>query len=650
MPILEISKNAPVHEYGILCRRVFPHAELPTPFGATQCVVPPFARTDPHRHEEGETFFLADGAGRMAIDGAWRAVTAGDVVYIPAGAEHVLENAGATPLSFLSVWWQPEPKPRARDTLVTAAPPTPNGDLHLGHLSGPYVAADAHARFLRMTGGEVRFLTGSDDNQSYVDVKGMREGRPARAVAAYYADAVERTLARAGCAVDVFVRPGATPGYVPAVQEFLAKLVTSGNVEVRDGLSLFCDTCDRYLYEAHVGGGCPTCGARTNGQGCEPCGRYNDAVDLVDPRCNHCGTAAVKRPHRRLVFPLERWRRELEAYWSRVAMSPRLKALTSQLARGLLPDVTVTHAAPWGIPALGVGVDGHVIYEWLEMAAGYRFAGKDAFVKEDADVVQFFGFDNAFFYTTFIPAVLMAHDASVRLPAAFVTNEFYRLDGLKFSTSRNHAIWGPEALAHVPADVVRFFLAHDRPEDEETSFSLERFRATVASELADEWDPWLAGLETRLGGVAPAAGSLSAPQQRFLAELRGLVARAAEALAAPSFSLRRLARVITQIVRAARALAASHAPLADDPAHAAEYATSLALELSAVRALARVAAPLMPRTAEDLATALGDDALAWDADAGFVTAGRTIRTFGAVRFAPALDGIAALTSAREGRS
>ena len=57
---------------------------------------------------------------------------------------------------------------RVERAMVTAAPPTPNGDLHVGHLAGPYLAADVHARFLRLRGVDATFALGSDDNSRWV--------------------------------------------------------------------------------------------------------------------------------------------------------------------------------------------------------------------------------------------------------------------------------------------------------------------------------------------------------------------------------------------------------------------------------------------------------------------------------------------------
>src|SRR5262249_34975984 len=146
--------------------------------------------------------------------------------------------------------------------------------------------------------------------------------------------------------------------------------------------------------------------------------------------------------------------------------------------------------------------------------------------REDAQVVQCFGFDNGFWYSLFIPALFKAYDPSIRLQAALVSNEFYRLEGKKFSTSRKHAIWGREPLADAPPDEARFSLAYTCPETERTNFTRAGFEAVVGRELIEAWQEWLAGLGETVAresdGVAPAPPAATdfwtPEQERFAAD------------------------------------------------------------------------------------------------------------------------------------
>ena len=81
-------------------------------------------------------------------------------------------------------------------TLATAAPPTPNGDLHLGHLSGPYSGADILVRARRLQGGDALYLTGSDLHQSYVPTKARRDGVEPLTMAEGFADEIGRIFVK----------------------------------------------------------------------------------------------------------------------------------------------------------------------------------------------------------------------------------------------------------------------------------------------------------------------------------------------------------------------------------------------------------------------------------------------------------------------
>src|SRR6185369_8671478 len=106
---------------------------------------------------------------------------------------------------------------------------TPNGDLHLGHLSGPYLAGDILTRYLRLRGVDARYAFGTDDNQSYVQFKGQQLG-----LAASKAAEIE---------LDLFSRPNTSPTHVPLVQAFFKRLYEESKLVERVAPSPYCETC-----------------------------------------------------------------------------------------------------------------------------------------------------------------------------------------------------------------------------------------------------------------------------------------------------------------------------------------------------------------------------------------------------------------------
>ncbi|MEU7164347.1 class I tRNA ligase family protein [Streptomyces morookaense] len=512
-------------------------------------------------------------------------------------------------------------------TLVTAAPPTPNGDLHLGHLSGPYSGADIRIRAHRLLGGEGLFLTGSDLHQSYVPTKARRDGSDPLEMAEGFADEIARIFDSAGFAPDVYVRPWRSELHTELVGEFFARLHAQGALRVRTEQALFCADCDRYLFEAHLTGKCPHCGAGSDGNSCENCALPNRVTDLVAPVCNACGGRPVERAVERLVFPLSEYAERLRAFHAATAMSPQLEALCADMIDRGLPDIPVGHPTDWGLPMPVPGFEDHRIYVWAEMMPGYfaelaealRAAGRDpeewrtVWNHPETEIVQYFGFDNGYFHALLQPALLMAYDPDFQLPKALVTNEFYQLGASKFSTSRRHAIWANDLLAAVPASTARFVLAHDRPENERTSFTWSRFHELADEELAGRWQSWLTGLFSRLAtqadGAIPAGTTPLPSQERFLRLLEGIAEECLAAYSPAAFSPRRATRLLCELVTCAQDFAAAQSRTRD----AGRASGALAAEAAAARLLAQLAHPVMPEFAEQLWAALGETgAPRWD--------------------------------------
>jgi methionyl-tRNA synthetase len=409
---------------------------------------------------------------------------------------------------------------------------------------------------------------------------------------------------------------------VPLVQELFRRLHERGHLVEQEAPAPWCERCSAWLWESGIRGRCPHCGQGVVGATCEDCGRVNDGFDLLDPACTACGARPTLRSCRRLVFPLARWAGALCEYYRRVAMNPHLRALCEKVLADGPPDVAVTHPADWGIEVPVPGWEKQRIYVWLEMAARYlayarhledalgSAGGWERWWKDPgARVVQFFGFDNSFYYGMLLPALMLAWDPEIRLPEAFVTNEFYRLDGKKFSTSRGHRILGRDLLGRAPRDAVRFYLAWTCPEREETNFTLDDFDSTVARELLEGWEGWLAELGRRLardfGGAVPSTGDWTGEQRRFYHRLQALLGTVEEAYEAESFSPQRATRAMVELVREARRFARGERHWDGVGARGEERRTAIALEALAAKLLGLVAAPVAPDFAERVWRGLG---------------------------------------------
>lgn len=652
MHIRKLDPESFVSAYNVDLQLLYPwEGVVDPPFGAAWAVLAPGESTKPHAHQELETFFIAKGQGVFSIGDDRVEVEPGDVTFHEPFHNHVLTNTSdEEELLFITVFWEdkgrwggdagpeegegeaaaepseapaPAAEPAVERALVTAAPPTPNGDLHVGHLAGPYLSADFHTRAQRLRGLDAHFACGSDDNSVYVQSKGAEMGLSGAEAAQHFTDAIEETLGMAGIDLAVFPRPLDSDVHRRLTQEFFRTLYDQGELEEVETPAPWCESCERWLFEPWVRGDCPYCGGGVVGNTCEDCGRINQNVDLVGAACTTCGAEPVERPRRRLVFPLSRHADFLRDYYRRVSMNHHLRALCERVLADGPPDVTVTYPTDWGIEVPVEGWEDQRIYVWLEMAPRYLAYAEHLAQKLGADggwgrwwrspearVVQFFGYDNGFYYAMLIPALFHAFDSQVRLPEAFVTNEFYRLDGAKFSTSRDHRILGRDLLSRAPRDAVRFYLAWTCPEREMTNFTLEGFHATVRRELVEGWEGWLTDLGERLGsgfdGAVPATGDWTGEHRRFYHRLQELVRAAEEACSAEAFSPQRLTRTLSELVREARRFGSGERHWDGVAAvRGEERRTGMALEVLAAKLLALLAAPLCPEAAARLWRALG---------------------------------------------
>lgn len=491
---------------------------------------------------------------------------------------------------------------------ITATPPTPNGDLHVGHMAGPYIAGDVLRRFLAADGVDVSYTTGLDDHQTYVPVRGAKDGeRKGTEVADHYGQSIVDTWQAAGVDFDRVVHPRRDAGYIPFVQDFFTSLHDGGHLVARTLPLPYCTGCELWLYEAYVAGGCPHCGASSGGNACEPCGRPNTCGDLTDPHCVLCGERAELRDCERLFLPLAPFTDLLTEFWDTVVMPPHLRVLCERMLADGLPEIAVSHPGEWGVQVPVPGFTDQRIYVWLEMAPGYLQEYDADGATPDTGPVQFFGFDNGYFHAVLFPAAFAAYDPAIPLPSAFVVNEFYRLDGLKFSTSRRHAIWAHEALAETGADLLRYHVLADRPNGRQTSFSRDDLDTSRAA--LGRWNAWLSRLfdavSTGSHGVAPVEMPSGPDWELLNGRLGRIVDELREAYDVAGFDTRRAVALLDEVAALGDDFGHVHGHERDRPGGMPAYRAALTAQLTVASALAAWAAPVLPEGSSLLAALLG---------------------------------------------
>ena len=493
-------------------------------------------------------------------------------------------------------------------TWITATPPTPNGALHVGHLAGPYIAADVLRRYLAAEETAVLLTTGLDDHQSYVHVRAIREDRGGDEVADEYGQRILRAWSEADILFDRIGQPRTDDGYGEFVRQAFLELHRAGVIVPRSRPLPYCGSCERWLYEAYLVGRCPQCGASCNGNACESCGRPNECADVVDPLCALCEDAAERRQCERLFLPLVPFGERLAAFWSKVDMPPHMRALCEGMLAAGLPEIAVSHPGEWGIPVPIDAFSAHKIYVWFEMALGYLLEQDPTGKPPTTGAVQFFGFDNGYFHALLMPAVSLAYSPAAPLPQAFIVNEFYQLEGEKFSTSRNHAVWADQALEQAGADVLRFHVLADRPTGRQTSFS-EAELTRSRQHLHRCWNGWLirlfSAIERDCGSAAPSDRPQGPGWSVLAKRLVGILHELREAYSVASFDPRRAIALLDEVVACAIDFGYLHAYERSRPDGASSYRSALAAQLAVAAALAAWSAPILPTGAGRLSALLG---------------------------------------------
>lgn len=634
-----IQKNTPVKKYGIDC------CDLQMPGGAVggmECILEPRQHSVFHRHHESEIFVIVSGKGELAVDGKVEGqVGSGDIIYLQPFTGHALRNLSDTEqLLFTALYWTTQDikmhsEPLPKRVLIISTPPTPNGDLHLGHLSGPYIGADIYRRYLQKRGVEAIHITGRDDNQTYVKRIAVAEKRTPEIVADDYAMRIRATWTKADIPLNFFSGPKETLAYQKELSLIISHLFKRGVIVEKTVDELYDISTNFSLHEGYIKGTCPHCGAGSDGNACEQCGRPNDCIDLINPVSTLPGIEVGRRQIRKLYFRMSAVADDLAELVVRSNMSTRARTLSvGMLAEGL-PDICISHRSDWGIPVGIAGFEDQVIYVWFEMAAGYLAADKQInpdcpfFADPSSSIVHFYGFDNTYYHTLLFPAIYLALGGKRNIPLNHVINELLYLRGEKFSTSRRHLIWGQKLLTHVSSDYVRWGLSRARPELKNENFDLDQFIANTNMFFADRLQGWIKRSLTHLAechhSVVPEPGSWTQQHTAFRREICHLAEGAEQGFRVDSFSPQTVTRRLEEMVLVADEFFATQCRYENSTVMIDNHRTSVALNFWAMGLFARLAIPIAPESAQRILVLLGlEDQVPIDGVGDFIRHGRAL--------------------------
>ena len=382
--------------------------------------------------------------------------------------------------------------------LVTSAWPYSSVTPHLGNLVGSILSADVIARYLRLKGHEVIYVSGSDEHGTPVEIEALKANLPVQEFADKNHNKIKNLFERWSISYDNYTRTE-NPVHIKFVQDFYLQLQRNGYVYESEEEVHYCEKDKRFLPDRFVEGECPYCGFKNaRGDQCDSCGRPLEPEKLINPICVVCHSSVHLKKTKQWFFDLPKLKDEVKAYLYRndIHLSDIARSFSQKLAEEGLKPRSLTRDSKWGIQAPFEGAEAKTIYVWMEAVLGYVSATIEYFEKKgepdgwkpfwlnkETMSAYFIGKDNIPFHTIILPGLLIGTREGYNVPTAVDSTDFLMFEGQKFSKSRRVGIWIDEALQVAPADYWRYVLLSLRPENGDVNFKIDLFTEKVNSDL-----------------------------------------------------------------------------------------------------------------------------------------------------------------------
>lgn len=434
---------------------------------------------------------------------------------------------------------------------VTAALPYANGPLHLGHIAGVYLPADIFVRFLRMNNHDVLFVCGSDEHGAAITLRAKKEGISPKEIVDKYDAIISKAFRDFNISFDIYHRTSSKIHHETS-QDFFLKLYKNGKFTELSSEQYYDEEYQQFLADRYITGECPKCkNPNAYGDQCEKCGSDLSPTELVNPKSTLSGKTPILKTTSHWYLPMGRhegWLRD----WIKEGILDGQKQHDPKTWRnqvigqcmswidGGLHERAMTRDLDWGVPVPLPDATGKVLYVWLDAPIGYISATKQWALDNQKDwkdywsgdrkLIHFIGKDNIVFHAVIFPILLHDHGDLV-LPDNVPASEFLNLEGDKFSTSRNWAVWLHEYLESYPdrIDELKYVLTSIAPETKDAEFTWKEFQTRINSELADILGNFvnraLVLTHKYYNGIIPAALELTDEDRAVLNEMRAIPER-----------------------------------------------------------------------------------------------------------------------------